>query len=131
MEAKKSARLNPVLTNFMKLIGRIFIILAAALIVACATYGLVQSTGGGRFALRDGGRAGGQFLGGNGQLGSNRPRGDFGGQGGRRGGGLFGAFDILRNIFVVGVIFLVIMSASVILDSLRKTPPGDPLAESD
>lgn len=117
----------------MKIIGRILIILAAALLVVGATYGFVQLTGGSRFGLRDGGR--GQFVGGNppagGFLGANNPRGDFGGEGGRRGGGLFGAFDVLRNVFVVGVIFLIIMSASVVYDGLRKRPGGDPLADGE
>jgi hypothetical protein len=102
----------------MKLLMRTLIILAVALSVAGATYAMAgqgaNASAGGRFPARaEVGRPGGEFR-----------DGDFGGEPrGSRGGGLFGAVEVLRDLVIIGVIVAVVAPVKRLLN--RRKPAAN------
>lgn len=123
----------------MKTVGRIFLILAVALVVVGAAYGLAQTgvlqnlTGGrGEFFELEGGE-GGRLRGpqagfeprfrpgGEGdleQFGQARPE-RFGDRG-RAGGGVFGFGEVIKNLVIISVIVVAVVTLTLAADWLRR-----------
>jgi len=127
----------------VKTLGRLLLILAAALVIVGATYGLAQAgflrnLMGGRgelfeFEGGEGGRLRGPEAGfeprlrpggedASGQFGQARPErfGAQGRDGGREGGSLFGVGEVVKNLAIIGVIVLAVVALTVAGDWLRR-----------
>ena len=110
----------------MKLIGRTLIILAAALVVAGATFAYGQSGyAGGRESFAERGVQAQQA----GQPAPGADRGDFrrGGPGGRehdRGPSLFGIGEIVKDLLIIGVIVAAVALATRGLRGRRDRAPA-------
>jgi hypothetical protein len=99
----------------MKTLGRLVLILLAALIVVGTTYAIVQRNGAQNAAI---GRGDGARFG----AGEGVGRDGGGERGGREGGGLFGLFGLLKNLAVVGVIVLLVAGGWKSWEDLRRKP---------
>lgn len=100
----------------MKIIGRILIILAAALVVVGITMAIGNSNGGTQAVSR--GQDGQQQFqpGGNTFVPGQRPEGDF--EGGERGGGF--SFGWIKNLVVIAVIVMVFLAGEHLWNILRR-----------
>lgn len=128
----------------MKLIGRTLVILAAALVVVGATFGVSRSSlaSGMRSFPAEGPRAGQQLV--NREQGqasgvqSAAPRferGGFEGREGRPGGSaIFGILGVLKNVMVIGAIVAGVSLVSRLMQRsqpdrpVRRPPPSEPPA---